>query len=431
MTALDVALVLLGIALGAVLAGLFLSGKARAAYQKGLREGRADADGALDTLRERLATAREEKGQAEAKREAMQEKLDGQKEEVERLQKQFAERFENLANRIFEEKSEKFTKQNKKSLGRLIDPLQKKIERFQKKVEDTHKEGLKERASLKEKIQHLTELNQQMSTQAQDLVRALEGQSKAQGDWGEMILERILEESGLEKGREYLLQESMATEDGSRVRPDVVVRLPEDRHIVIDAKVSITAYRRFVSAEGDEAREDAIAQHVASVRSHVDRLSGKDYQKLHEGSSPDFVLLFIPVEPAFAKALQADNALYNEAFGKNVVIVSPTTLLATLATIANIWKQENQSRNAQEIARRGGLLYDKFCLFAEALDEVGQRLDQTQRSYTQAMSRLQSGQGNLVRQAEMLRQLGADSSKQLTKSVAPSDGKLQPPELSE
>ena len=437
MTLLNIALLSSGAFIGGLIVWLFVRGNAKEAYQKGYREGSVEVEELRaqanqrgqqleevkekrDDLEEELGQAREDKARLETKKGNLEEKLSEHKKEVENLQEQFADQFENLANQILEKKSEKFTEQNEENIGQLLKPLQEKITEFEKKVEDTHKEDLKERATLKEKINQLAKLNQEMSEQAQDLVQALEGQSKTQGDWGEMILERILEESGLTKGREYLVQESMKTEDGSHVRPDVVVRLPEDRYIVIDSKVSIVAYRRHVSAETEDEEEKQLKQHVASVRSHVKNLSSKNYHQLHENGSPDFVLLFVPIEPAFAKALQASDRLYNEAFSQNVVIVSPTTLLATLATISNIWKQEHQNQNAQEIAKRGGRLYDKFCLFAEALEEVGKRIEQTQDSYSTAMNRLRDGKGNLVRQVEMLRDLGADTSKLLPESIASS-----------
>lgn len=427
MTLLNLALVLTGALVGGAFVWLIRRGKTSAEIEQ-LRE-RSNQLGARlediraerDALRDERDAERQKTVRLTAEKEHLEEKLSTQKEEINKLQEQFADQFENLAQRVLDEKSAKFTEQNKESLNQLLDPLQEKIEQFQKKVEEKHEKDIEARASLKQRIQNLTELNRQMSAQAQDLVEALEGQSKTQGDWGEMILERILEESGLQKGREYVVQESVRTADGDRQRPDVVVRLPDDRHVVIDAKVSITAYRRHVSADDDAEQRRALKQHVASVRRHVDDLSEKNYPALHEAGSPDFVLLFIPVEPAFAAALRASDGLYQEAFRKNVVIVSPTTLLATLATIATIWKQEYQNQNAREIARRGGRLYDKFCLFAEALDEVGQRLDQAQDSYATAMKRLRDGKGNLVRQAEMLRELGADVSKQLPARVAPAE----------
>jgi DNA recombination protein RmuC len=428
---------------GAFLGGLVVWGVARgrreAAYERGYGEAAAETERlreraeqldrrAQEARQERdralqqLQSVREAKTRLESEIQAARQKLTEHKDEVEALQASFADRFENLANEILDKKSRKFTEQNEEHLGQLLKPLQEKIQAFEKTVEATHKEDLKERAQLKERIQGLADLNKQMSAQAQDLVHALEGQSKTQGDWGEMILGRLLEESGLTEGREYVTQESITTENGSRVRPDVVVRLPEDRYVVIDAKVSIVDYRRHVSAETEAERQASLKRHLASVRSHVNDLSGKQYDQLHRDRSPDFVLLFVPVEPAFASVLKEDEGLYNEAFRKNVVIVSPTTLLATLSTIASIWKQEYQAQNAREIAERGGRLYDKFCLLAEALEEVGTRLEQTHDSYRTVMNRLTDGQGNLVRQVEMLRELGADASKQLPAGLQPRPG---------
>lgn len=441
MTIFDVATLFAGILTGGLFTWLFLRGNVKEAYESGRREGTVEAEkhrGQVEQLSEQLGEVKEKRAELDEKLSTAQQdkvrlktenrnlegKLSEHKEEVEKLQEQFADQFENLANQILDKKSEKFTEQNEKNIGQLLKPLQEKITEFEKEVKERREKDIEGRAELKSKIQQLTELNQEMSEQAQDLVEALEGQSKTQGDWGEVILERILEESGLRKGREYLMQESMTTDDGKQARPEVVVRLPEDRYIVIDSKVSIVAYRRHVSAETEEEEQEHLKKHVASVRSHVKNLSAKNYHRLHEDGRPDFVLLFVPVEPAFAKALHASDGLYNEAFKKNVVIVSPTTLLATLATISNIWKQEYQNQHAQEIAKRGGRLYDKFCLFAEALEEVGQRIEQTQESYSTAMNRLRDGQGNLVRQVEMLRELGADTSKQMPESIAPSlDGK--------
>jgi len=428
-----------GACFGGFVVWLVARSRAEAAYERGYGEAAAETERlreraeqldrrAQEAQQERnrvlqdLQAVREAKTRMEGEIKAARQKLAEHKKEVEALQESFADRFENLANEILDKKSRTFTEQNEENLGQLLKPLQEKIQAFEKTVEATHKEDLKERAQLKERIQGLADLNKQMSAQAQDLVQALEGQSKTQGDWGEMILERLLEESGLTEGREYVTQESLATENGSRVRPDVVVRLPEDRYVVIDAKVSIVDYRRHVSAETEEERRASLKRHLASVRSHVHDLSGKQYDQLHRDRSPDFVLLFVPVEPAFASVLKEDEGLYNEAFRKNVVIVSPTTLLATLSTIASIWKQEYQAQNAREIAERGGRLYDKFCLLAEALEEVGTRLEQTHDSYRTVMNRLTDGKGNLVRQVEMLRELGAETSKQLPADVQPRRG---------
>lgn len=342
----------------------------------------------------------------------LQERLADQKKEFEGLREQFREQFENLANKILDEKSAKFTEQNREKLDQLLKPLGEKIEQFKKQVADTYEKETRDRVSLKEQISKMSELNHKMTEEAKNLTKALKGDSKKQGNWGEVILQRILEKSGLRKGHEYEMQQSGTSDDGRRLQPDVVVNLPDQKKLIIDSKVSLTAYERFSSAEEDADRERALKEHVTSVKAHVKTLQSKDYQKLYD-SSPDFVLLFIPVEPAFAAALQADSELYYDAFERNIVIVSPSTLLATLATIDNIWKQEYQNKNAMEIARRGGALYDKFALFVESMEDVGKRIDQTQKSYDQAMNRLSTGSGNVMRQVEMLKELGVSVSKQL------------------
>jgi DNA recombination protein RmuC len=354
----------------------------------------------------------------------LQERLSEQKKELAEMQEQLTTQFENLANKILEEKSEKFTKQNKEQIDQLLNPLGEKLESFKKKVEETYNEENRQRATLKEQIRQMGELNQKMSEDAKNLTKALKGDSKTQGNWGEVILQRILEKSGLRKDEEYYTEQSVNMEDGSRIRPDVVVRLPDEKYLVIDSKVSLTGYEKFSSAEEEADREKALKEHINSIRAHVKGLSEKNYQHIHGDRSPDFVLLFIPVEPAFGLALQHDSELYYEAFDKNIVIVSPSTLLATLATIDSVWKQEYQNKNAMEIAKRGGALYDKFVLFVESMNDIGQRIRQTQDSYDEAMGRLSTGAGNLVRQAEMIRKLGAKTSKQLPNGMVSEDEEL-------
>ncbi|WP_440998984.1 DNA recombination protein RmuC [Fodinibius sp. SL11] len=344
----------------------------------------------------------------------LKERLDEQKEEMKNLQERFKDEFENLANKILEEKSKKFTEQNKEKLDQLLKPLGEKMEEFKKKVEQTHKEDIEGRSSLKQHLEHLKEMNQQMAQEAKDLTRALKGDSKTQGSWGEVILQRILEKSGLSKGREYEIQENHRSEDGRHLYPDVVVYLPDEKRLVIDSKVSLKAYEQFSSAEDENERQKALKKHVASLRSHVKGLSSKNYEQLYGGNSPDFVLMFVPIESAFGVALQQDSSLYYDAFDKNIVIVSPSTLLATLATIDSVWKQEYQNKNAQKIAERGGKLYDKFVLFVESLEEIGMRIRQSQESYDQAMNRLKTGRGDLIGQADKLRKLGANNSKKLS-----------------
>jgi DNA recombination protein RmuC len=338
------------------------------------------------------------------------EKLDTQKKEVERLQEKFSLEFKNLANEILEEKSKKFTDQNKLNLGEILNPLKEKIVEFEKKVEQTNKENIERNTSLKEQILSLKELNQKITKDAENLTRALKGESKTQGSWGEFILESILEKSGLMKGREYSVQESFNTGEG-RLQPDVIIKLPDQKTIIIDSKVSLVAYERFVSAENDLDRQKLLQEHIASVRKHTKELSAKNYQQLYEIGSLDFVLLFMPVEPAFGLAVQHDDQLFLDAYEKNIVIVSPTTLIATLRTIASIWRQEYQNRNAMEIARQGGLLYDKFKSFTDDLVKVGDNLKQTRKSYEAAMNKLAEGKDNLIRKTERLRELGAKVSK--------------------
>lgn len=348
---------------------------------------------------------------------SLQEKLSEQKSELAEMQEQLKDQFENLANKILDEKSAKFTKQNKESLDQLLNPLGEKLEAFKKKVEETHKDEVEARGSLKQELKQLMDLNKTMSEDAKNLTKALKGDSKAQGNWGEVVLSSILEKSGLRKDEEYFTQQSETTDDGRRLQPDVVVKLPDDKFLIVDSKVSLTAFERFTSAEDDSEAQSALKQHVLSVRTHVKGLSEKNYPQVYEDKSPDFVLLFIPVEPAFAAALQAEPNLYNEAFEKNIVIVSPSTLLATLFTINTIWKRDRQNKYALEIADRGGALYDKFVLFAESLEEVGQRIEQTQKSYNEAKSRLSEGSGNVLRQVEMLKELGAKATKQLPEGL--------------
>lgn len=351
----------------------------------------------------------------------LKQKLDEQKTELAEMQEQLKVQFENLANKILEENTQKFTKQNRESLDQLLNPLGLKLEEFKKKVEETYNEENRQRATLKEQIRQMGELNQKMSEDAKNLTKALKGDSKAQGNWGEVILERILERSGLTKGREYEVQQSATTEEGRRLQPDVVVHLPDEKFLIVDSKVSLTAYERLSSAEDDSESESALKQHVLSIRSHVKSLSEKNYQQIHGDRSPDFVLLFIPIESAFGVALQADASLYYDAFDRNIVIVSPSTLLATLATIDSVWKQEYQNKNALEIAQRGGALYDKFVGFIETMEDIGQRIRQTQDSYDTAMNRLSTGSGNLVGQADKLRKLGAKASKKLPDSFSGSE----------
>ncbi len=347
----------------------------------------------------------------------LHEKLAEQKSEIEKVQEKFSKEFENLANKILEEKSSKFTLQNKENLDQILKPLSDRIKDFEKKVNDVYVADSRDRESIIQQIKNLHELNQQMSKEATNLTNALKGQSKTQGNWGEFILESILEKSGLLKGREYLVQESMTAESGKRFQPDVLVNLPENKTIVIDSKVSLTAYERYSSHEDDDEKNRALTEHIISIRNHIKGLSSKNYQNLYQIQSLDFVLMFLPIEPAFSLAVQYEPGLFNDAFEKNIVIVSPSTLLATLRTIASIWRQEKQNKNALEIARQSGALYDKFVGFVEDLVNIGNKIDATKDSYQNAMKKLNEGSGNLVSRVEKIKQLGAKTIKSIPASL--------------
>ncbi len=350
---------------------------------------------------------------SDADRTNLRQRLDDEAKRLTEIQAQFRLEFENLANRILEEKSAKFLTQNHEHLATLLDPLRQRLGEFKERVETIHTEDTKSSAALREQLQQLKELNRQMSDEAAALTRALKGESKTQGSWGELILERILEKSGLQKGIEYETQSSFRDDNGSRFLPDVVIHLPEGKHIIIDAKVSLVAYERYVNANTEAAKQSTLREHALSLRRHIDELSRKDYPGLPELQSPDFVLMFIPVEPALHLALQQDEALFGDAFEKNVVLISSSTLLVTLRAIESVWRRHKQTLNALEIARQAGNLHDQFVLFADSLQEIGARLDQARESYDRALSRLSTGRGNLVRRVTELQKLGARTEKQI------------------
>lgn len=352
----------------------------------------------------------------------LQEKLKNHKEEVEKLQEKFSHEFKNLANDIFEEKSKRFTDQNKTNISELLNPLKDRIIEFEKKIDLTNKESLTWNVALKEQITGLKELNLQITKDAENLAKALKGESKTQGNWGEFILESILEKSGLAKEREYYIQESIKSEDGRRYQPDVIIRLPDDKNIIIDAKVSLSAYERFYNCENEDEKSLCLKNHLLSIKSHIRNLGEKNYQKLYGVKGLDFVLLFIPIEPALSLAIQQDHGLFNTAFERNIVIVSPSTLLATLRTISSIWKQEYQNRNAMEIARQSGDLYDKFVGFVQDLDDLGARISSVRDIYDKAMNKLSTGKGNLVARAEKIRSLGAGTTKLLPQDLVEKSG---------
>ena len=345
------------------------------------------------------------------------EKLTEHKAEVEKLQEKFSIQFRNLANDILEEKTKKFTEQNKIKLDEILTPLGEKIRAFEKKVEDTYDKESKQRFSLEKEIKNLAELNIRISEDAKNLTTALKSDSKKQGNWGELVLERVLESSGLVKGQEYIREVSTRTDQGEVYRPDVIVNLPDNKHIIIDSKVSLTAYTDYVNAELPEEKEKFLKLHLLSIRSHIKLLSEKNYQNLVAFDTPDYVLLFMPIESSFSTALQSDLDLFNFAWEKNVVIVSPTTLLATLRTVSSIWKHEKQEMNAKEIARQTGDLYDKFVGFLEDMQELGNRLDTTKKTYDNSMNKLSTGKGNIIGRAQKIKELGAKSSKQIPRNL--------------
>lgn len=348
---------------------------------------------------------------------SLQEKLSENKNEVEKLQEKFTKEFENLANKILEEKSTKFTEQNKENIKTILNPLQEKIKLFEDKVDKTHKESIDYHAALRQQILGLKELNLQMSKEAINLTKALKGDSKTQGNWGELVLERVLEKSGLEKDREYFVQQSFTTEEGNRVLPDVVINLPDNKKMIVDSKVSLTAYEQYANADNEEKQQQFLKEHVSSLKRHVDQLSDKKYEDLYKIDSPDFVLLFVPIEPAFAVALNFDNTLYNKAFEKNIVIVTPSTLLATLRTIDTMWNNEKQQRNAIEIARQAGALYDKFDGLLKDLIGIGKKIDASKSDYNAAMNKLVEGKGNLITSVEKIKKLGAKAKKSLPENI--------------
>ncbi len=322
-----------------------------------------------------------------------------------------------MPKKILKKKSEKFTKQNKENLDHLLKPLQEKIDKFEKRVEATHKDNIDYHAALRQQIIGLTELNEQMSREATNLTKALKGDSKFQGNWGELVLERVLEKSGLEKNREFFVQQSFTNDQGQRLMPDVVLHLPEGKRMIIDSKVSLTSYERYMNCDDQQEGLKHLKEHVNSLKKHVEQLSAKNYFELYDIESPDFVLLFVPIEPAFALALNHDNNLYTNAFEKNIVIVTPTTLLATLRTVDSMWTNEKQQQNAIEIATQAGRLYDAFFRLSEDLVKVGDQMDRAKGSYTDAMRRLTEGPGNLVRRVEKLKKLGAKATKQQSEKL--------------
>lgn len=441
----------LGIAMGAFLAYFLLQGRVQSAYNAGrneiapmlarieeraaqipvLEERRSRDEATIANLNHRLADL-------QSRYESLATELQGERlrasEKIELLEKAregLIHQFQALANQILEEKAKRFTEQNQQNLGQLLDPLRTQLNEFKGKVEEAYINEAKERVALREQVKHLVGMNQQLSKDANELAAALKGSSKTQGNWGELVLERILEMAGLRRGHEYEVQESHVREDGTRAQPDVVIHLPEERRIVIDSKVSLVAYQRAIGATEEGEREAAIREHLDSMRGHIRGLSAKRYEDLHGLSSLDFVVIFVPIEPAYMLALQTDPKLWQEAWERNVLLVSPSTLLFVLRTVAHLWRQEQQSRNAQDIANRGAALYDKLVGFVSDMEELDSRLSQARRAYDAARNKLSVGRGNVIRQAEMLKGLGVKPSKSLPKTlVEASEAARLPAELS-
>ncbi|SEK42854.1 DNA recombination protein RmuC [Maribacter orientalis] len=374
----------------------------------------------VEQSRQILQSEKEQLGnrivRAQADMEHLHDKNREQKEEVEKLQEKFTKEFENLANKILEEKSLKFTERNEKNIKDILTPLNDKIQLFEKKVEASQKENISIHSALREQLLNLQSQNLKITQEAENLTKALKGDSKMQGNWGELVLERVLEKSGLEKDREYTVQQSFTRADGSRVLPDVIINLPDGKKMIVDSKVSLTDYERYVNAD-EELRDKYLKDHINSLRRHVDQLSAKKYEDLYEMESPDFVLMFVPIEPAFAIAINEDNSLYNKAFEQNIIIVTPSTLLATLRTIDSMWNNEKQQRNAIEIARQAGALYDKFEGFVSDLMKVGKKMDEAKGEYRGAMNKLVDGRGNIVNSIEKLKKMGAKAKKSIPESL--------------
>lgn len=351
--------------------------------------------------------------QLQTENENLTEKLKEHKLEVEQLQKKFTTEFENIANKLLKQNTTDFAESNQKRLDEILKPLRENIKTFEQKVEDKYVKEVKERSALMTEVKALSELNQQMREDAQSLTKALKGDSKTQGNWGELILEKILESSGLVKGEEYRTEDYYTNQTGGGSRLDVIIKLPDDKQIIIDSKVSITAYTNYIDTDDESEKETQIKAHIASVKSHIDILSKKDYSQIPGLNTPDFVLMFMPSEPSFSFTLQNSNDIYNYAWDKKIVIVSPTTLLATLKTVASVWKQERQTKNALEIARQSGALYDKFVGFITDLEKIQKGITTSQEAYNGAVNKLKTGSGNLIGRAEKIRTLGAKTSKQL------------------
>ena len=397
----------------ALLFGLFLGVLIHCFVSKERNKHLAKLESTLVERDEQIRTLTESKVRLEEQQKQNDERL----KEFGEVKKRMTVEFENLANKILEDKSKRFTDQNKTNLDELLKPMHTQLGDFRKRVDQIHHEDSKSRSTLQGQIEQLNTLNQQMNKEAKNLTRALKGDNKAQGNWGEMILEKVLEQSGLRKGKEYEIQRAFRDSENSLLKPDVIVHLPEEKDIVIDSKVSLIHYNEYINNEDETEQKNALAAHVNSVRKHINDLGGKDYSSLKGLRSLDFILMFMPIDAAFMAAFQADEKLFNTAFEKKIVVVTPTTLLATLRTIENIWRYERQNENSRQIADKAGTIYDKLRGFLEDFEKIGKQLDTVHSTYDGAMNKLTRGKGNLIRQAEGFVELGVKVKKEMPKSI--------------
>lgn len=428
----DYIFLLIGLVIGTVLGYLFSKSRSQQSNNEAqkLNELQVERDFLLrendslkntqNELKQELAVTREKYNNEvkeattwKSKHEALDEKLEEQKSELTKLQEKFTKEFELVANKILDEKSTKFTDQNRKNLDEILSPLKERISEFQKKVEDNNEKSIERVAHLDKHLKMLRELNQEITQETRSLTQALRGDSKAQGGWGEMQLEGILAKAGLEKDIHYTKETNLKSEDGQNQRLDFIINLPDEKHIVLDSKVSLTAYSNYFDAENEDEKEAYLKDHITSINKHIKELGKKDYQKLHGIHSPDYILMFVANEPALNIALREDHSLFEKALDKNIVLVGTSTLLATLRTISYIWKQDLQNKNAEEIARQAASLYDKFVNFSEDLITLGNQLKTVTGTYEKSMNRLSEGKDNLVRKTERLKDLGVNPSKNL------------------
>jgi DNA recombination protein RmuC len=386
-----------------------------------LKQSGREIDIYLERLRDEKERALILVSRLEAEKSNIERQIKEQRADIQTMQEKFTKDFKLIANQIFEEKTESFSKKSKESIDQLLSPLKERLVSFEKKVDETHKDNLRETSGLKVELKTLREMSSKMTEEAENLTKALRNDSKVQGNWGEMILENILERSGLRKDEEYFLQKSFSNDEGRRFQPDVMIKLPDDKWVIVDSKVSLKAYEDFINEDDPKPKERHLRNHLISIKNHIKGLSEKKYQEVASGKNLDFILMFVPIEPAFLLALQADHGLFNEAYDRGIVMVSPTTLIASLKIISTTWKHEYQNRNALEIADRGKLLLEKFVGFAEDFEKIGVQIDRTSATYSEAMKKLRDGRGSLVSQAKQLEQLGVRATKKLSSNLIGDD----------